>query len=131
MARARRKARPKKNPLRPEERAVLRGEPCPEGGNRFTHLMLCRENLASVWERWGSELLDEWVAEEPGTRPAGWWWYSAPDAIQGDPPSLELQPRLLWDRDLLESEERKAVEKLGLLDQVEVVQGPSSGGVTA
>ena len=39
-----------------------------------------------------------------------------------NPPQYESQARYLWDRDLLEPEERKAVEKLGLLDVVEVVQ---------
>ena len=39
-----------------------------------------------------------------------------------DPPRYESQALYLWDRDLLEPKERKAVEKLGLLDQVEVVE---------
>ena len=46
-----------------------------------------------------------------------------------DPPRYESQARYLWDRDLLEPEERKTVKKLGLLDQDEVVQGPYSEGV--
>ena len=83
MARSRRTARARKNPLLPEERAALRGEPCPEGGNPFTHLMLDRKNLASVWERWSAVVLAEWIAESPGTRPVAWWWYAAPEAVQG------------------------------------------------
>ena len=46
-----------------------------------------------------------------------------------NPPQYESPARYLWDRDLLESAERKAVEKMALLDGVEVVQGPYSGGV--
>ena len=40
-----------------------------------------------------------------------------------DPPQYESQARYLWDRDLLEPEEKKAVKELGLLEVVEVVQG--------
>ena len=115
MARSRRTARARKNPLLPEERAALRGEPCPEGGNPFTHLMLDRKNLASVWERWSAVVLAEWIAESPGTRPVAWWWYAAPEAVQGEPPPLKRQPRLLWDHNLLDSDEREAVEAMGLL----------------
>ena len=48
-----------------------------------------------------------------------------------DPPRYESQARYLWDRDLLEPAERKIVKKLGLLDDVEVVQGPYSGGAAS
>ncbi len=46
-----------------------------------------------------------------------------------DPPRYESQAKYLWDRNILEPEERKVVKKL--LDEVEVVQGPYSGGVAA
>ena len=39
-----------------------------------------------------------------------------------DPPQYESQARYLWDRDLLEPEEKRAVKKLGLLDEVELVE---------
>ena len=47
-----------------------------------------------------------------------------------DPPVYESQARYLLDKGLLEPAERKIVKKLGLLDDVEVVQGPYSGGAT-
>ena len=41
-----------------------------------------------------------------------------------DPPIYESQGRYLWDRGLLGSDERRVVEKRGLLDHVEAVVGP-------
>lgn len=38
-----------------------------------------------------------------------------------NPPRYESQARYLWDRDLLEPEEKKVIERLGLLDEAEVV----------
>ncbi len=31
------------------------------------------EDMAHVWERVGDELLVEWIAERPGSRPFAWW----------------------------------------------------------
>ncbi len=31
------------------------------------------EDQAAVWRRYEAELLMEWIAENPGTRPATWW----------------------------------------------------------
>ncbi len=47
-----------------------------------------------------------------------------------DPPTYESQAKYLWDRGLLEPKEKRAVKKLGLLDEIEVVQGPYSGGTS-
>lgn len=126
--RKRRKTRARRPELRPEARAVLRGEPCPEGGNRFRHLALrgCHiDDLALAWEHWGSELLAEWITARPGTRPVGFWAFDAPQMAprehwrqreaqgnrlyQGAPPEKE-QARLLRKYDLLDPEELKAIQ---------------------
>lgn len=38
-----------------------------------THPTRARE----LWQHWRGELLDDWVAEHPGTRPAAWWTHEA------------------------------------------------------
>lgn len=35
--------------------------------------------LRAAWSEVGGEILAEWIAENPGTRPAGWWSFSAPE----------------------------------------------------
>lgn len=138
MARKRRKARTKRQSRwLAEELAVLRGEPCPEGGNPFAHLELNHgdvEELAAAWEQWGDDLVAEWIKKRPGTRPVGFWafWeFAPPVVIEGvapsqieswgrkaawthrlhrGPPSEEKQLRLLRDRDLLGPEELKAIQ---------------------
>lgn len=131
--RKRRKTRTRRPELRPEARAVLRGESCPDGGNPFAHLMLSHgdvDELAAAWDQWGDDLTAEWIAERPGTRPVGWWVFAAPHVIksfaheevedwrrkrawlkrlhQGAPPERE-QARLLRKHDLMGPEELKAV----------------------
>ena len=124
-----------------EERAVLRGEPCPDGGNPFRHLMLSHgdvDELALAWDHWGSDLTAEWIAERPGTRTVGWLVFAAPHVIesfahndvedwlrkadwskrlyQGPPPEKE-QIRRLRKHDLLGPEELKPVQRLGTLTE--------------
>lgn len=182
----------KRGGLLPEERAILRGEPCPEGGDPF-HQFLFGGEERELWQQGGSDVVAEWITERPGTRPRAWWRFEAPrwaddpydrftfrgtlpeprrrlggkgtpvfdclnyapgfefgipsqfitasdlECFGGlenrthhgvpveaydpkDPPAFESQAKYLWDRDLLEPEERKLVERLGLLVEVELAE---------
>jgi hypothetical protein len=37
-----------------------------------------RGALREIWTELREELLDIWIAERPGTRPAAWWLFDAP-----------------------------------------------------
>jgi hypothetical protein len=37
-----------------------------------------RAALREVWREVADDLLDQWIAERPGTRPYGWWLFDAP-----------------------------------------------------
>ena len=72
-------------PLRPEDRAVLRGEPNPAGGSWWRHFALqgCHiDQLEAAWEQHGAFVVAEWVAARPATRPVGWWVFDAPDLME-------------------------------------------------
>lgn len=45
--------------------------------------------LAEVWAEYGDEVVADWIAERPGTRPSLWWLFSAPRLPVGTLP----QPR--------------------------------------
>lgn len=120
---------------------MLRGEPCPEGGNPFSHLALrgCHiDELELAWDQWGTDITAEWISERPGTRPVGWWVFAAPHVIEslahGDvedwrrkstwrerlyqgSPSEKQQAHLLRSHDLMGPEELRAVQKLGTLTE--------------
>ena len=87
--------------LRAEDRAVLRGEPCPEGGNPFHHLALsgCHiDQLESTWEQHGAAVVAEWVAQNPASRPPGWWVFDAPQLIEGFALSDTIYPEATDER---------------------------------
>ncbi|MEQ1953600.1 hypothetical protein [Mesorhizobium sp. CN2-181] len=37
------------------------------------------KEVRELWERWRDELLAQWVLDNPGTRPRGWWMFDAPE----------------------------------------------------
>jgi hypothetical protein len=68
--------------------ARLYDQPQAADANPFTVLDLDYPNdrtavwdgmtLAKVWAEYEAEVLADWIAENPGTRPSLWWKYSAP-----------------------------------------------------
>ena len=83
MARARRRARD--TDLTDGEWAFLNDRPmpvCPEawslrfdGGVAFR---AGRPTAEQLWKRYGRDVLREWTALHPGTRPSLWWRYERP-----------------------------------------------------
>lgn len=54
------------------------------------------ENYAALWQAHGDEVLADWIAEHPGTRPHGWWMCDAPGPrarIDGGPEASPDTPR--------------------------------------
>src|SRR5262249_38979976 len=52
--------------------------PGPEDFESWVEVRLL--NGAQVWSEHRLDLLDEWIAEHPGTRPDGWWRYEAQES---------------------------------------------------
>ena len=84
--RARRKSSSQDIP--PAFLAVLRGEPIPadvgswEGflakGDPFARYGGGYLSVQEYWQRYGPEIMEEWLHTRPGTRPGGWWTFDAP-----------------------------------------------------
>lgn len=32
-------------------------------------------DIGTEWQRWGAEILQDWILARPGTRPAAWWTF--------------------------------------------------------
>lgn len=44
------------------------------------HTFFCgNAEIAGAWGQIGDEIVDDWIREKPGTRPAIWWRLSAPE----------------------------------------------------
>ncbi len=55
------------------------------------------DQLKTLWQEVESDVLAYFIAEHPGTRPARWWWYSAPRSAPGGDAYLDgrlAEPRL-------------------------------------
>jgi len=48
-------------------------------GQDFRNLFPSDEDWRAGWEALRGELLPKWIAENPGTRPAVWWQFEAPE----------------------------------------------------
>jgi hypothetical protein len=48
------------------------------------------------WAEWGAELIAEHIAEQPGTRPHGWWAFSAPAPRECPGAEHAPSPLALW-----------------------------------
>ena len=70
------------------------------------------EKLRSVWESVETELLDRWIADKPGTRPAIWWRVVAPRQPVGTFPGRYYDGTLPEPRKLLTGKGCPAWEKL-------------------
>jgi hypothetical protein len=87
----------------------------------------------AAWGRHRGELLPGWIAEHPGTRPAAWWLYDAPEARRqvAGPPAEFAEAAERWRCDglpwLLEEPAEGArfesgaayLRRLGLLERGE------------
>ncbi|MEZ5290164.1 MAG: hypothetical protein R2745_03700 [Vicinamibacterales bacterium] len=104
------------------------------------------EHHQAAWHAIEREALAEWVRAFPGTRPASWWWWSAPElrrvlidvqpepvvaaldrchetgiprfAWTGQPPLMESQPAYLERLGLWLSGERRRVPQAAFEPQV-------------
>jgi hypothetical protein len=45
-----------------------------------------RAALATIWHTHSAEVLNEWLVDSPGSRPYGWWQFSAPRWCRADVP---------------------------------------------
>ncbi|HEY2781081.1 MAG TPA: hypothetical protein VGI90_09895 [Steroidobacteraceae bacterium] len=70
-----RRTHKRRTELSPESEDWLHGE---DEGDAFAHLHT-RDDLRNLWRSYEEEILQEWIAESPGTRPARWWELSAPE----------------------------------------------------
>jgi hypothetical protein len=58
----------------------LRTGEYPKGGKDFLDVLLASdEDVRAAWGLVRDGLLAEWVRAKPGTRPAAWWSYEAPE----------------------------------------------------
>lgn len=48
--------------------------------------------VKKVWKALGAELLERWIAENPGTRPFAWWLFDAPEPRR----RMLTGPKVLW-----------------------------------
>lgn len=100
-------------PLDLEQSAILRDEPRPEGANPFYFLRLEKDLFNEVEDLWKShrdDILAEYVAKHPGTRPTLWWKYDAP----GEPDGSETEAAYLQRHGLFLPSERKRLKKRDL-----------------
>lgn len=69
--------------------AYLESGACPEGdeGGGLAIFLLGRQGLVEAWRVLGVGILRRWIRESPGSRPAGWWWFSAPRWQKADQPA--------------------------------------------
>jgi hypothetical protein len=85
------------------------------------------EDLPELWERFGEEILADHIAQHPGSRPWGWWRWSAPEAPRlvesGGITILDVDNYYPWPEDLDPHQqyetERDYLERLGLLTDAE------------
>ena len=92
--------------------------------------------IAAAWRELGADLTAAWVRDHPGSRPAGWWMFNAPeprrrlggtgepfeDAFErglpefwltvdaNDPPTFEAEPTYLARLGLLSASERRRLK---------------------
>jgi len=73
--------------IRHKQRATRRGEDREylrqtllTGRDFFDHYT--DAELREAWRSWRGDLLADWIAERPGTRPWAWWRYDAPERRQ-------------------------------------------------
>ena len=83
----RRRARQRRADLDPTLWAILTDAPLPPDSNPFLVIEASSYNyMLPLWEESRDFIMDGWVKEHPGTRPAMWWRYDAPRAspdVQG------------------------------------------------
>ena len=53
-----------------------------ESFGREDHGTLDPEKVREAWADLGPELLEQWIAEHPGTRPWAWWHLAAPEPMR-------------------------------------------------
>jgi hypothetical protein len=73
-----------------EEEAWLRADDRSAGFIKF----LPEEQLAHLWDQNSDRLIEEHVAESPGTRPHRWWQYDAPRSAVGTYPDCYYDGKL-------------------------------------
>lgn len=65
------------------------------------------EELAGLWEVYGSEIVEAYAALDPTLRPGGWWWFGAPKKIRiawpGRPPLPTEQREILLAEKILDA----------------------------
>lgn len=94
MTAPRRPRRSRFTGLTPNEYSFLRDQPPGEPEKKWevwalnadcTPFREDRLSVADLWITHGDDVLAEWVAEAPGTRPSLWWRFSAPRATDNIP----------------------------------------------
>ena len=78
-------------------------------GEKLFKYTTTAEHFAGVWDALRDEVVADWIAEHPGTRPARWWGYDAPD----DPPVFESEAAYLDRLGLLTEGERDYLDEHG------------------
>lgn len=73
------------------------------------------DELGELWEVYGQEITERYVAIDGTTRPAGWWWFTAPQKIRiawpGHPPLPTTQREILLEAKLLDAEAAKTARE--------------------
>jgi hypothetical protein len=77
MARKRRVAKTRRELTEPEA-AWLHSRLLPDGSRPIDiELLGCEGDRRQLWQAHGDDVVAEWIADNPGTRPAKWWKYTA------------------------------------------------------
>ncbi len=88
---------------------------------RVRHLLCTRHTAAaadealSAWHAVRREVLPEWIAAHPGTRPLAWWRYEAPEAmrriVRGRGRAPTCDPLIYgWPENLVDRTDRVVIE---------------------
>ena len=67
------------------------------GNERFFAPMPTEDDKRVAWEAGRADILAEWIAERPGTRPPAWWDFDSPERrrrIDGKPHPFDVPERV-------------------------------------
>jgi hypothetical protein len=91
-----RRAAPARRQITPALMAMLQLGRIPEDtpGRSARFFPDFEDALEPAWREHGEAITDAWIAARPGSRPAGWWRYSAPEPRRDDEPEVVQLRRL-------------------------------------
>jgi hypothetical protein len=91
-------------------------EPAPEGAEEGEHFFWRRGELQAAWEVVGGEITEQWIREQPGTRPPAWWYFErgVTPAGMDQQPHFNTHPELSFP-ELTPADQLEYLEEHGLI----------------